>query len=188
MMINYDIVDKRVAKTINTITESFVKLLEHKTFDEITIKDICSEGKISRTTFYKHYNDKNEFIHKNLNTLLKRSKKFIAQKEFKSQSHFFETLLNFWLEDGQIFLLLLADDSAKIAHTEIKKTLQYNIELKIIPIINTQALTHKEKYFLLIFMSNAIFGVLQDWSERGCIEKPKEVAAIMNNIFKTAFK
>lgn len=187
-MINNDIVDKRVAKTINHIIESLVTLLKQKSFDQITVKDICSEGKISRTTFYTHFKDKNEFIHKYLNDLLKKGKKDITRKEFSTKTEFFETMLNFWLNEGHIFLLLLADDSAQIAHAEIKKTLQYNIELKIIPIIHTQSLTNKEKYFLLIFMSNAIFGVLQDWSKRGCKETPKEVASIMNHIFTIAFK
>lgn len=36
-------------------------------------------------------------------------------------------------------------------------------------------------------MSNAIFGVLQDWVQRGRKEKPKEVAMIMNHILTTVF-
>ena len=73
-------------------------------------------------------------------------------------------------------------------HQEIKKVLQRNIEINIVPILNTKLLTTKEKYFLLIFISNAIFGVIQDWVNRGCIEKPNELATIMNKIITSAFK
>ena len=72
-------------------------------------------------------------------------------------------------------------------HQDIKRNLQQNIEVRLIPFLKTQTLTNKEKYFLIIFMSNAIFGVLQDWVQRGRKEKPKEVAMIMNHILTTVF-
>lgn len=84
-------------------------------------------------------------------------------------------------------LLLLKDESAYIIHQAIKKNFQQNIEVHLVPIINTNSLTNKEKYLLIIFMSNAIFGVLQDWVQRGRQESPKELTYAINNIFKTVF-
>lgn len=66
-----------------------------------------------------------------------------------------------------------------------KESLKY--DNFIVPIVNTNSLTNKEKYLLIIFMSNAIFGVLQDWVQRGRPESPKELTHAINNIFKTVF-
>ena len=43
--------------TQKAIKESFVKLVDKKPIDRITIKDITDECGISRNTFYYHYSD-----------------------------------------------------------------------------------------------------------------------------------
>ncbi|MCV7445937.1 TetR-like C-terminal domain-containing protein [Staphylococcus epidermidis] len=53
--------------------------------------------------------------------------------------------------------------------------------------MNATSLTTQEKYLLIIFMSNAIFGVLQDWVQRGRQESPKEITRSIDKIFKTVF-
>ncbi len=69
----------------------------------------------------------------------------------------------------------------------MKKNLQQNIEVRLVPIVDTSSLTNKEKYFLIIFMSNAIFGILQDWVQRVRVESSKELTVIIDKIFKTVF-
>ena len=59
---------------------------------------------------------------------------------------------------------------------------QYRTHLKY------KVVNDKRKVFLINFISNAIFGVIQDWVNRGCIEKPNELATIMNKIITSAFK
>ena len=49
--------DLRVAKTKFSIKKAFMKLLGRSEPSEIKVKDICSEAKINKTTFYKHYRD-----------------------------------------------------------------------------------------------------------------------------------
>ena len=52
--------DKRVIKTKKNIRESFIRLLSEKSFDEITITELCRAAGMSRITFYTHYSDKYE--------------------------------------------------------------------------------------------------------------------------------
>lgn len=119
--------------------------------------------------------------------MMKKLKKWLRKNEHIERIQFFEYVLNFWLYEGELLLLLLKDESAYIIHQAIKKNFQQNIEVHLVPIINTNSLTNKEKYLLIIFMSNAIFGVLQDWVQRGRQESPKELTYAINNIFKTVF-
>uniref|UniRef100_UPI0030DB7606 hypothetical protein n=1 Tax=Pseudomonas proteolytica TaxID=219574 RepID=UPI0030DB7606 len=72
---------------------------------------------------------------------------------------FFKRMIYYWLSEGQLILMLLGDESAYKLHQVIKKSLQQRIEINVVPVLNTKMLTTKEKYFLLIFMSNAIIGV-----------------------------
>lgn len=54
--------DVRVKRTYKQLIESFLKLLNEKSFDEISISEICDNADIHRATFYKHFNDKTEFL------------------------------------------------------------------------------------------------------------------------------
>ena len=53
---------QRAEKTQELIFDSFIDLLKDRTFDEITITDICEKAGIHRTTFYNHFQNKNELF------------------------------------------------------------------------------------------------------------------------------
>lgn len=50
--------DLRVIKTKRSIHNSFILLLQKKSFSAITVQDILDEALINRTTFYKYYDSK----------------------------------------------------------------------------------------------------------------------------------
>ncbi|WP_281183324.1 TetR/AcrR family transcriptional regulator [Staphylococcus schleiferi] len=181
------IIDKRVYKTLMKIEKGMILLLKTKSYKEITVKDICRESNISRGTFYQHYQDKEDFLYQYQTSVMKKAKRKLKDAQFDQRLQFFEYVLNFWIHDGELLLLLLKDHSAYMIHQDMKKNLQQNIEVCLVPIVDTSSLTNKEKYFLIIFMSNAIFGILQDWVQRGGIESPKELTVIIDKIFKTVF-
>lgn len=184
---NEETMDKRVYKTLTKIEKSMVTLLNVKSYDDISIKDICDESGISRGTFYQHYRDKDDFLFQYQKAMMKKGKRRLTQIQFEERRQFFEHALNFWINEGELLLLLLRDNGAYIVHQAIKKNLQQNIKVRLVPIMNTQALTNKEKYFLIIFMSNAVLGVLQDWVQRGRQESPKEISLMIDKVFNTVF-
>ena len=54
--------DKRIKKTKRYLKQTLMDLLTKKTFDQITVKEICDKSEISRVTFYTHYNDKYDLV------------------------------------------------------------------------------------------------------------------------------
>ncbi|MCD8887231.1 TetR/AcrR family transcriptional regulator [Staphylococcus epidermidis] len=181
------IVDKRVYKTLTKIEKGMIQLLKDKSYKDISVKDICNESGISRGTFYQHYKDKDDFLYKYQNEMMKKGKRLLKEIEYGERLQFLEYALNFWIHEGELLLLLLKDNSAYIIHQAIKKNFQQNIEVRLVPIVNVTSLTNQEKYLLTIFMSNAIFGVLQDWVQRGRQESSKELTRSIDKIFKTVF-
>lgn len=51
--------DRRVIKTSKNICNAFLELLKTMDFDDITVQHILDQAQINRTTFYKHYANKN---------------------------------------------------------------------------------------------------------------------------------
>jgi AcrR family transcriptional regulator len=50
--------DLRVRRTHKLLWEALMAELTERTFEEITVRDICERAMVHRTTFYKHYEDK----------------------------------------------------------------------------------------------------------------------------------
>ena len=62
--------DVRVKKTYSQLIDAFLNLLKTKSFDNISVSEICEEADVHRATFYKHFNDKYEFLNFCLDSLL----------------------------------------------------------------------------------------------------------------------
>ena len=55
-------VDLRIERTYRSLMQAFTELLEEGTYDGITVAALCDRAMIRRTTFYKHFADKDEFF------------------------------------------------------------------------------------------------------------------------------
>ena len=54
--------DARVVKTKAKLLLNFKVLLSEKTFEDITVNEICDRSDVRRATFYKHFADKYAFL------------------------------------------------------------------------------------------------------------------------------
>ena len=55
-------VDARIIKTKAKLVAVFRRLLSEKSFEDITVNEICELADVRRATFYKHYPDKFAFL------------------------------------------------------------------------------------------------------------------------------
>lgn len=66
MIMNYqneDHLDLRQKKTRRLLVEALAQLLTERPFQELSVVDICRRAMVHRTTFYAHFNDKQELLH-----------------------------------------------------------------------------------------------------------------------------
>ena len=54
--------DIRVIRTQEQLIGSLIKLLADKNFEDLSVSEICDTAQVHRATFYKHFNDKYEFL------------------------------------------------------------------------------------------------------------------------------
>mgnify|MGYP001233857632 CR=1 FL=1 len=53
-------IDRRVARTRGTLQHALNSLILKKSYEAITIKDICDAANVGRSTFYAHYSSKDD--------------------------------------------------------------------------------------------------------------------------------
>ena len=54
--------DRRSQRTRQALSEAFVKLLKEKGYSAITVSDLIERANIGRSTFYSHYQDKDDLF------------------------------------------------------------------------------------------------------------------------------
>ncbi len=54
--------DRRIQRTRELLQTALIKLISERDYDAITIQDIIDRANVGRTTFYKHYNSKDELF------------------------------------------------------------------------------------------------------------------------------
>ena len=74
--------DVRKQKAEERIYEAIIALLKKESFDSISIKEILSVAKVSRTTFYRLFEDKYDLLNR---TLLYATGKYVNPERFASE-------------------------------------------------------------------------------------------------------
>jgi AcrR family transcriptional regulator len=54
--------DRRVARTRDVLGDALVALMQEKSFESITVRDVLDRAGVGRSTFYTHYKDKNDLF------------------------------------------------------------------------------------------------------------------------------
>lgn len=103
--------DIRVQKTKKNIEDSFLYLVKEKPFTDITIKDICDEAMISRSTFYSHYKDKYDlleyFFEKIISNFAAIGTNYFCEKSMSLKIETAQELLTYVYKNADIFKTFL---------------------------------------------------------------------------------
>lgn len=100
--------DLRVQRTKKALITTFSDLLETKSFDNITIQDLCEKANVRRSTFYRHFNDKYDLLNHIVGTLIEYFRTLhLPEIDPKDPRQFF----NKFMKD---ILLFISDNKAMV--------------------------------------------------------------------------
>lgn len=179
--------DLRFKKTKQTILAAMISLLEEKNFEKITVKDICERAEISRSGFYLHYLDKYDLVESYQKELLDKRVNSFVHLPKNNQEEQLEDSLNFLKHDGKILSLLISKNGSPEIREKIRLILEENARQNIIPHIDLANKSEMTDKYLAVFMSHAIIGCLQTWTDTGQKESPKEIVNFLLQILKIKF-
>lgn len=147
-------------------------LLKTKSFDQVTVKDICEKATISRSGFYLHYIDKYDLVEKYQLELMSHVNQLIDEAT-KLKTPMEETmikLLYFFQKEGELLGLLISNKGSVEIQNQVKKILQQNTLKNVVSHVNLTVETDIEKHYLVIFL------VMRCWAycKNGSIQAKKK--------------
>lgn len=103
--------DLRVRKTYDSLIRAFEELLSRKTFDDITVNELCQTALIRRPTFYSHFEDKYDFLRFYLNEIQSQIESESDTVAANNEQHF---------EHSWRMLMKFVDEHEDLIHKNVK--------------------------------------------------------------------
>lgn len=182
--------NKSETKFFNTskkMHEALFSLLETKTFDMISIKELCETANINRSTFYGHYNSMIDLLNdakiQVLNSFFVNFKKNLLEDnknndttETNAINNYIIPYLKFVKNNKTVFKVFVEN----LQTFNVNEYYEYLLNQIFIPILSKKGIDDKlaikyiSKYYL-----NGVTSIVMDWIKRECKDEIPYIANII---------
>ncbi len=167
--------------TKKAIMNSFMKLLNKSSFDNITVKDIVDDCKINRNTFYYNFNDiyavVDEILHEEINNIVEK------HREYHSWNEGLLYAFDFALQNKKAIFHLYHSSKRQ----QLEGYLQNVIYSVVSEFVKNQAkgvdVSQNDIDFVATFYSCALTGIIKKWLDDGMKEEFENVIGKTGIIF-----
>lgn len=162
-------VDVRVKRTYNQLLQALTRLLTEKSFDDLTVLEICEEASVHRATFYKHFVDKYDFLSVCFNLILSELIFDEAEDEYtpetlkKSCMNMLTRVYEFVIENKAIFVSVCCDKCSLAFNTALTDSISKFIVERIQTMPELTAKLGKQIHMLSNYYAGAIVGLVKWW-------------------------
>lgn len=171
--------DRRQQKTRTAIFDAFSTLLKTKSFNHITVQDIIDEANIGRSTFYAHFETKDELLKAMCTDIFTHifSEELSRERthDFSKDYHRLEqkiTHILYHLKDSKRDIIgILSCESGELFMRYFKEYLS-EMFLQYIDALSSNVPTD----FLLNHLSGSLANAIQWWIKKDMKNTPEEIA------------
>lgn len=164
-------VDIRVKRTYNQLFSALLDLLCEKSFDDLTVLEICDRAGVHRATFYKHFVDKYDFLNTCFNLSLanltfdKIAESYTPETMKKSCMKMIMKVLDFVEENKRVIVSLSTDRSSSSFNAALNDAIANFLEERMNTVIpkNSEKL-NKTVPLLANYYAGAISGIIKWWA------------------------
>ena len=185
--------NKSESKYFNTakkMDKALISLLEEKSFEYITVSEICKMAEVNRSTFYLHYENTVDLLNETASFLLDDFMSYFNVDAKNITNKFKESALNelnfisneylhpflSYIKENKIVFLTVLLHSVSFGFNEIFQRLYDNIFNPILERYNYPATDRK---YAMMFYLNGITAIVTEWLKDGCEKTIQEVSQII---------
>lgn len=151
--------------TKKAIRASFVKLLNEKPLNQITVRDIVDECGVNRNTFYYYYQDLPQLIE----SIVDEDAQQILQKHPKVESleECIHAAVNFALENRRAVLHIYNSVNRDIYEQYQWRVCEYVVSTYVDGILGEDPIEPENREIIIEYLKCLSFGVIMGWLEGG---------------------
>lgn len=175
--------DARVRYTQMVIKNSFIKLLEQKPLNKVTVKEICELSEINRATFYKYYCDAYDLLEKLEAEFLNELQNNVHESAQKGFRDTFALIMVSIKADGKLYQTLFSENGdphfpSRILDSCYKQYILSNDDEKL------SKLSLNEQTWLYYFIAHGCSGILSQWIKTGMLQPINEVVDFVDRLVR----
>ena len=185
--------DLRIKKTYRALFEAFTELLEEHRFEDVTVAMLCDRAMIRRTTFYKHFRDKNDYFAFYIDELMsglpqKRTGKGGAAPadDVRVLRHeVFADAMDMILAHDQLMDNILESSMSGMLTSMICDRIAHSIRERVMSTLDEDALAPVSLETTSEFIAGGIIRLFTMWWESGHdLERRSEIADVVDALFE----
>lgn len=174
-------------KTRRLIEQSFLKILETKSFEKITIGDITKTAGINRGTFYLHYLDKYDLLDKIEHQLFVELANLIDELQFsyltfqefeRNEEQIATNLFSFFKRQAPVMKVLLSDHGGGGFHLRFRDEFTNKVRANLGEYEHFTANLSVPMDYFLSFIIAAFLGLIEQWFQNDLDKTPQEMTSL----------
>ena len=161
--------------TKQLLKNALLELMQEKPVTRISIRELCEQADLNRTTFYLHYTDQMDLLRHIEREILEQTEE--AMQNIHTDLHttaLVSAFLSYVRENDLTFRTLLGRDDSE----SFRRDFVREIRLVMAPNLPEYG-DRRETEYVLSFMMYGCLYIIIEWMEKGYEEKPEEIAALI---------
>lgn len=187
--------NKSESKYFNTaikMDKALIKLLDKKPFDYITVKEICQEAGVNRSTFYLHYENTVELLEEAieytndefLSYFKDADESFISNMNSKSDDELLlitPSYLKPYLKYIKENKALHSSGVLKSAYMKTNEKFEKMAKHIFYPIMERLNVEENKRDYILAYYTHGVIAIVEQWLKNDCKESIDEICDIIIN-------
>ena len=145
--------------------DALMQLMQEKKFDKISIGELCDRAGVSRMTYYRSYNNKEDILLQHLDECFSAYLKDLAVEDSYGVALSF---FRFWHGEEKTFLAAVIRSGLSAQMVD-----KFSDYLKqVLPVTDLPS-------YASSFLAGGLYKMLIDWMKNDCQTEPEEMAAFL---------
>lgn len=185
--------NKSESKYFNTalrLDEALIALLEKKDLEYITVKEICRQAGVNRSTFYLHYETIADLVEETLDMINRRFLSYFPQQKdcvvnnLDSRDRtelvlvtreYLLPYLRFIRDNKKVYRAAFRNPSSMNANTRYQKLKQHILE----PILERFEIPVTHRPYYIVYYIEGIAAIVKEWLRQDCADEVETIADII---------
>jgi AcrR family transcriptional regulator len=185
--------DRRVAYTKLALRGALIKLMQTQHISGITVKSICEQANVNRSTFYLHYRDQYDLLHQIEQEMLESLRERLLEDTSLSEASEITDTSGEGATPGRgpitltalTKILEYARENADLARVLLSENCDFAFQqdiMELTPLVSflpEDDLNPRIKDYIVAYGINGCIALAEKWLKEGMIEQPAEFAQLM---------